>query len=190
MTRRSLAMHIQSCDKKFSDGVLERPTPHHKLVYKSVPEFRHKGCVSVLDFGCGRGQVTYSLGAMGFMVTGCELAPSVLGSELKKMTVFPFGPEDLSFFEDGSFDLVLLVDVVSCLRDEDELDLLLSECARLASKGVCVTLGENTAMQTIDRPAPWWRFKVVTALGEGCCFAETADYKAGVHRWCLWREAE
>lgn len=92
--------------------------------------------VSVLDVGCGNGLISKLVRdglADGSSVVGVETA--VRGGEFVEVTAFD--GQHLGF-KDGSFDVVLLCDVLHHVPSFREQAKLLSECARVSRAGVCV----------------------------------------------------
>jgi SAM-dependent methyltransferase len=72
--------------------------------------------ISVLDWGCGKGQITYLLSKRGFTVTSCDVqcddTDSTFGQETPileelKIPVVPLRHENQLPFDDSSFDCVV-----------------------------------------------------------------------------------
>jgi SAM-dependent methyltransferase len=83
--------------------------------------------ISVLDWGCGKGQITYLLRRRGFKVTSCDVhsdhPDSTFGQDTPildelKMTVVPLHHESQLPFDDSSFDCVVSFGVLEHVPDD------------------------------------------------------------------------
>jgi len=185
MCRRSLTEQAKNFDAWYQEGGGEAATIHHRLVYQTVYQFHKHGVQSVLDVGCGRGMVLAELARQGFELTGTEICPSLLERDLKRMPVYPYSIAALSQFEDQSFDLVLLVDLLESLRDQREVDECIEHADRLARKGILVTFGGLSTKRIINEPNDFWR----EALGDLLDFPvdERIDKVTRAVRLVFWR---
>jgi len=106
-----------------------------------------QGCDSALEFGCGHGHNLRRTGAA--VKVGVECVPE-----------YPINDGDVVFmigdalklsptFADGSFDLVLLMDVVEHFTKEDGLRLV-QEAQRIAKKKVLLWIPEGHCPQDAD----------------------------------------
>ncbi len=80
---------------------------------------------TICDFGCGAGETSTELGAMGYQVTGFDLSPDLIAmatrrAELDKVTdrvEFFIGDAKTLDLKSGSFDLVVVLGVLHHLVD-------------------------------------------------------------------------
>lgn len=112
----------------------------------------------ILDFGCGRGDMLQHLFARGIPAWGLEFSEESARTTAARFDGEPLfqgvaaGPGQL---EDGSFDVVLLVEVIEHLLD-DQISQTLEEVRRLLARGgrVVVTCpnSENLAASRVRCP--------------------------------------
>lgn len=185
MPRLSITEQAKVFDAWYRRDGGHAATVHHRLVCQSTPEFVEHGVRSILDVGCGRGKLIHALLGEGYEVTGTEICPTLLEKDLKRMPVFPYSVTALSEFLDESFDLVLLVDLLDCLRDQEEVVECLVHADRLAKKGILATFGGPSPMRTTNQPNDFWRrtFKDVIGLPVD----EKLDKSSRVVRLLSWR---
>lgn len=92
----------------------------------------------VLDIGAGTGRYSISLADEGYDVTAVELVKHnlrVIESKSSKVKTILGNAKDLSFFDDGSFDLTLLFGPMYHLIGKDEKIQALNEAKRVTKKG-------------------------------------------------------
>ena len=93
---------------------------------------------TLLELGCGDGKALDLLWPFGFDVTGVEHSPQLLAQARTRFGYrgdFHLGPCDDAPFDDQSFDYVLIFTAFFHLKNS-EMDAVLAEAVRLASKGV------------------------------------------------------
>lgn len=93
---------------------------------------------TVLDLGCGTGELSRHLGAVGLRVTGCDISPQMLeqaatGDDGRVVDWVCLDPEwRMLPFEPDSFDAVV---AASVLEYVDSPAAVLAECARVLRPG-------------------------------------------------------
>ena len=84
--------------------------------------------ITVLDWGCGKGQISYLLRRRGFQVTSCDVESVSLDSAFAQdtpiidqleMSVVPLQPESELPFADGSFDCVVSFGVLEHVPSDE-----------------------------------------------------------------------
>lgn len=180
------ATQVRNFEEHYRAGGSNRATVHHRFVYQLVPKMKMRNIESVLDVGCGRGQVATELGALGFAVICTEIVPCLVANDLKKLAVYPYGIGELHYFDDASFDAVLLVNMLDHLRSEDEAVDAVRHASRLAHKLVMVTLGGWSEMRTIDYPASHWADFLRTHITSTSIDAGV-DKSTRAHAWAFWK---
>lgn len=96
----------------------------------------------VLDFGCGRGDLLATLYAQGIPAKGLEFSEESARATAERFTGEPLfqgvaaSPSELA---DGSFDVILLVEVIEHLLDE-QIAPTLAEVRRLLAPGGSVVV--------------------------------------------------
>jgi ubiquinone/menaquinone biosynthesis C-methylase UbiE len=106
---------------------------------------------ATLDLGCGEGRFARALAAEGHQVTGVDLSPELV--ELARTAdangaYHVADAEDLPF-DDGSFDLLVAFNVLSCVGD---LGRAVDEAARVLARGGRLCLSVVHPMYTGGRP--------------------------------------
>lgn len=126
----------------------------------------------VLDAGCGTGWWLARLAAAGVApqrLTGVDLLPkraAEAGRRVPRTHAHTADVRELPF-DDGRFDLVLLLTVISSLCDVSDVRCALSEAARVTAPGGCVVIWEPR-VPTFNRATRLVRQRDVTAtLGPG-----------------------
>lgn len=96
---------------------------------------------SLLDVGCGRGELLELARAHGFApVKGTEVVPELVGGDVM------YGEAHALPFADASFDVVCCVDVLEHLTPADTVPVL-KELRRVAR--------QTLLLAAADYPAPW-----------------------------------
>ncbi|HVN59833.1 MAG TPA: class I SAM-dependent methyltransferase [Gaiellaceae bacterium] len=127
------------------------------IVKRADSELQLRG-KRILDFGCGRGDLLAHLFARGIAARGLEFSEESARTTSARFAGQPLfqgiaaGPAEL---EDGSFDVIFLVEVIEHLLD-DQIPEALTEVHRLLAPGghVVVTCpnGENLAADSVRCP--------------------------------------
>lgn len=90
----------------------------------------------VLEVGCGTGNVSSFLAKEEYEVTGCEFYPDAIKKAWPGFLIVQGDANDLPF-EDDSFDIVGLFDVIEHFQDDITL---LKEAVRVVRKGGIITV--------------------------------------------------
>lgn len=137
---------------------------HGQVEYITTQKYIHK-CLagfsggSILEIGAGTGRYSVALAKEGYAVTAVELIEhniEILKSKLdgsESITVLQGNAVNLSFLEDDSFDLTLLLGPMYHLYTKEEKLLALSEAVRVTKpKGyilVAYCMNEPTVVQYV-----------------------------------------
>lgn len=125
-----------------------------------------KGCESALEFGCGHG---HNLRRTGCAVkVGVECVPEYPVNDGEVVFMIGNALELAHTFEDKSFDLVLLIDVVEHFEKHDGIHLI-QESQRIAKKKVLIWTPEGHLRQDKDH------FDVKS----GYAYAPSQEHKSG-----------
>jgi ubiquinone/menaquinone biosynthesis C-methylase UbiE len=128
----------------------------------TTPEAEVPG--TLLDVGCGRGEVLAMARDELFMVRGCDVVPGLCQDadidRIRGLHALPYA--------DGEFDLVTCTDVLEHIL-EDDVPAGLSEIARVARGPVLLAIchipdkpgkyGPDTLHITV-KPREWWEDKI------------------------------
>jgi len=87
---------------------------------------------SILDLGCGDGQLTERLAATGAIVTGVDVSPEMLAAARSRGIDAHEGSAELLPFADRSFDAVFSNAVLHWVRDQDTM---MAEVRRVLKPG-------------------------------------------------------
>jgi ubiquinone/menaquinone biosynthesis C-methylase UbiE len=156
------------------DDLLQKPRHRERLeaVVAMLTGLARQG-QEILDLGCGTGTYSVALAAAGFDVVGLDFAPAMLRrAQAKARTAGILGPrlrfdqgdfnQDLTY-ADGSFDHVLCICALHCVRDPVALFLEVRRVLRPQGRFVLVALagrkatGQGHRLQTtILRRGFWW----------------------------------
>jgi SAM-dependent methyltransferase len=132
-------------------------------------EYADPSKTRVLDLGCAGGRNAVPLARGGFDLQALDASPAmaaktrerlapILGAENAERRVRVGRMDDLSFFADAAFELVVALGIYHCARTSAEWDLALSETARvLAPQGrllVSVFTPETDLDGRGTRPVP------------------------------------
>lgn len=137
---------------------------HGQVEYITTQKYIHR-CIEacsagkILEVGAGTGRYSVSLAREGFQVTAVELVAHNIdqlkrkldGSE--KITVLQGNALDLSAFDDGSFDITLVLGPMYHLYSKQEKVQALSEAVRVTKQGgyilVAYCMNEPTVIQYV-----------------------------------------
>jgi 2-polyprenyl-3-methyl-5-hydroxy-6-metoxy-1,4-benzoquinol methylase len=156
---------------RWSKGFYEHPRPE---IFPLIP----MGAKTVLSIGCGSGEAETALQAAGFLVTVLPL-DSVIGSvaEQRGLAVIHGSLEEsLRALNDREFDVILVTNLLHLF--EHPVSILADCTARLAPRGVLITVGPNFEQLPI-------RLKKILGKGE---FGQLRTYRAsGINAFSLSR---
>ncbi len=117
--------------------------------------------LKILDIGCGGGLVCEPLARLGAEITGIDADPGAIGIAKKHaqksgldIKYINSSAEDLPKKRDGSYDVVLALEIIEHVSD---LQLFIDNTERLCRKGGLVIFS------TINRTAKSYAFAVVAA---------------------------
>ena len=91
---------------------------------------------SILDVGCGDGSISDNIGKLNqnkILLQGVEYIPRTIS----KIPVVQFDGINLPF-DTGSFDVIIVCDVIHHIPSEEAIIQLLMECGRVAKYGVII----------------------------------------------------
>ena len=114
--------------------------PEYLITMKYIKKYLTPNS-KILEIGAGTGRYSIALADMGYDVTSVELVPhniEILKSKIKaehKIKVFEGNACDLSFIEDNTYDIVLLLGPMYHLFNDIDKHKALSEAIRVTKKG-------------------------------------------------------
>jgi SAM-dependent methyltransferase len=118
---------------------------------------------SVIDLGCGRGQLIRWLRVLGYVVEGTEIAQCLFEDDLKGLPVQYLFYSQLNIINSNSFDCVVSNDVLEHLAAVEDIELALSNMVRISKKYVLLSIGGLRAagsvrgnLHEVIRPQEWW----------------------------------
>lgn len=100
-----------------------------------------KAPLKILDVGAATGAYSVPLSRQGFDVTAVELVKSnleKLRAKHEKVKCWQGDARDLSFLDDATFDIVLMLGPLYHLHSEEDKLKALSEASRVAKKGAMI----------------------------------------------------
>jgi 2-polyprenyl-3-methyl-5-hydroxy-6-metoxy-1,4-benzoquinol methylase len=117
------------------------------IVDAAVGGIESDGTLTVLDVGCASGAVSVRLARRGCVVRGCDISEKLIRSAERHTAVcdvdvgYDVADAEQLPYEDGSFDVVLCVDL---LHHFNNIDRVVSELLRVVKRGGrVVTLDPN-----------------------------------------------
>src|SRR5438093_49170 len=124
----------------YKPGVPAPPGEHYGAFVRFAR--RHAG-TSVLDLGCGFGAYSCVLAGEGWKCVGCDINIDYLrAAALKGLPVV--GADSALPFLDGSFDTVLIFEVLEHVADVEKV---LREAFRVARKNVLITVPNSESIE-------------------------------------------
>jgi len=113
--------------------------------------------LSLLDIGCGRGQLIEFYEFSGWVAAGTEIVNRLLSVELATFDeIYPYSVSDLHLLPDNAFDFVFFVNVLDHVWNPEDVVLGIGEGRRIAKYGVVVIVDGEENFQTIDLPNWQW----------------------------------
>ena len=115
----------------------------------------------LLDLGCGSGEIARHLTAVGYRVTGCDIAPQMLSQaaaadERQSVSWIQLDPGWCTLpFAPGSLDAVVAVSVLEYVEDPAAV---LRECARVLRPGgtlLCTVPNQAHPVRWLEWPLMW-----------------------------------
>lgn len=133
---------IEFYNKYDEDNRLKSKThlPEYLITMKYIKKYLTPNS-KILEIGAGTGRYSIALADMGYDITSVELVPhniEILKSKIKtehKIKVFEGNACDLSFIEDNTYDIVLLLGPMYHLFNDIDKHKALSEAIRVTKKG-------------------------------------------------------
>jgi ubiquinone/menaquinone biosynthesis C-methylase UbiE len=133
---------IEFYNKYDEDNRLKSKThlPEYLITMKYIKKYLTPNS-NILEIGAGTGRYSIALADMGYDITSVELVPhniEILKSKIKaehKIKVFEGNACDLSFIEDNTYDIVLLLGPMYHLFNDNDKHKALSEAIRATKKG-------------------------------------------------------
>jgi SAM-dependent methyltransferase len=128
--------------------------PDHRLV-ALVEDYERPAAVRVLDLGCAGGRNAVLLAERGFAIRAMDASPPmvartrerlrpILGESAARNCVRVGQMDDLSEFDDGSFDLVVALGIYHNARSRAEWERAIAESARVLQPGGRVLVNHFT----------------------------------------------
>ena len=132
---------IEFYNKYDEDNRLKSKThlPEYLITMKYIKKYLTPNS-KILEIGAGTGRYSIALADMGYDITSVELVPyniEILKSKIKtehKIKVFEGNACDLSFIEDNTYDIVLLLGPMYHLFNDIDKHKALSEAIRVTKK--------------------------------------------------------
>lgn len=163
------------------DDFLSQPTANHRMVMRLYPQIKDAGVRSVLDVGCGNGRLMREFELLGMHATGTEIVPSLF-RQLKGLLVYPMPIHAVKNI--GKFDLVLLVDVLECMTNIEDIKSALINIFVLSEKCMIVTIGCVGKFRQFSMPFEQWKTVIQDCIGEPEIYR---DYHTGADLFCVWK---
>ena len=114
--------------------------PEYLLTMEYIEKYLFDGA-KILEIGAGTGRYSIALAEKGYDITAVELVPHNIEIMKKKVkpkyniTIFEGNAVDLSFLEDETYDIVLLLGPMYHLFNDDDKHAAISEAIRVTKKG-------------------------------------------------------
>jgi ubiquinone/menaquinone biosynthesis C-methylase UbiE len=146
---------LESAPERYDFGIRLLSLGHIDRVYRRVAELVRGP--SVLDLGCGTGNMTMLLAQSGLCVVGVDLSPEMLAVARRKIPneasvhfVQTGAVELVDHFPSGSFDTILSILMFSELSDAEQR-LALRQCRGLLRPGGRLILADEVRAPTLPR---------------------------------------
>lgn len=114
--------------------------PEYLITMEYIEKYLFEGA-KVLEIGAGTGRYSIALADMGYDVTAVELVPhniDIMKHKVKpnhKISIIEGNAVNLSFLDDNSFDIVLLLGPMYHLFTDEDKHAAISEAIRVAKTG-------------------------------------------------------
>ena len=114
--------------------------PEYLLTMEYIEKYLFDGA-KILEIGAGTGRYSIALAEKGYDITAVELVPHNIEIMKKKVkpkyniTIYEGNAVDLSFLEDETYDIVLLLGPMYHLFNDDDKHAAISEAIRVTKKG-------------------------------------------------------
>ena len=114
--------------------------PEYIITMEYIEKYLFEGA-KILEIGAGTGRYSVALADKGYDVTAVELVPhniDVLKKKVRqehKLTIYEGNAVDLSFLDNDSFDMVLLLGPMYHLFTDEDKHAAISEAIRVAKTG-------------------------------------------------------
>lgn len=114
--------------------------------------------ITMLDVGCGHGDLMEFYKFSGWTVAGTEIVNYLLAGELLSFEeVYPYSIGDLKLIGDNQYDFVFFVNVLDHVWNPEDIVIGVEEGRRIAKYGIVVVCDGEENFQTIDIPKWQWR---------------------------------
>ena len=114
--------------------------------------------VSMLDVGCGRGELLEFYEFSSWTVAGTEIATRLLSIDLSPFEeIYPYAVSDLNRIGDDAFDFVFFVNVLDHVWNPEDIITGIEEGSRIAKYAVVVICDGEENFQTVNLPRWHWK---------------------------------
>ena len=113
---------------------------------------------SLLDVGCGRGELLEFYEFSGWEVAGTEIVNRLLAVDLISFEeIYPYAISDLNRIEDNMYDFVFFVNVLDHVWNPEDIVLGIEEGKRISRYGIVVICDGEENFQTVNFPHWQWK---------------------------------
>ena len=142
----------------YSIGVSPSKTHACNLRPKLEKYVEDNSAVSMLDVGCGRGDVMEFYEFSSWLVAGSEIVTQLLSTDLSSFEeVYPYAISDLQRLGTDLFDYVFFVNVLDHVWNPEDIVIGIEEGKRIAKYGIVVICDGEENFQTVDFPRWQWK---------------------------------
>ena len=114
--------------------------------------------ISLIDVGCGRGQVMEFYDFSGWEVSGTEIVTRLLAVDLLSFEeIYPYAVSDLKRIPDKEYDFVFFVNVLDHVWKPEDIVVGIEEGQRIAKYGIVVICDGEDNFQTVEFPRWQWK---------------------------------